>query len=151
MEENQEKQKLQTILAQLTKDQLRFIVALQEYHTKDAAAKAIGIKVATVYNWSAELIDEAARLMALDVATAALELRKRNLIKAMGVKAAGLDSKNENVRQKASTEIIEWEMGKAEQPIKGNLEIGIKHVDYRNGIPVPADGSSDDSETSGKN
>ena len=115
MEENQEKQKLQTILAQLTKDQLRFIVALQEHHTKDAAAKAINVKVATVYNWDASLIDEAARLMALDVVKSAIELRRRNLIKAMGVKAAGLDSKNEIVRQKTATEIIEWETGKAGQ------------------------------------
>ena len=117
MEENQEKQKLQTILAQLTKDQLRFIVALQEHHTKDAAAKAIGVKVATVYNWPADLIDEAARLMALDAVHAAIELRQRNLVKAVGVKVAGLDSKNEIIRQKAATEIMEWELGKASQPI----------------------------------
>jgi len=117
VEENQEKQKLQTILAQLTKDQLRLVVALQEHPSKDAAAKAIGVKVATVYNWPSELIDEAARLMALDVANSALELRKRNLIKAMGVKAAGLDSKNEVVRQKVATEIIEGELGKAQERI----------------------------------
>ena len=117
MEENQEKQKLQKTLAQLTKDQLRFIVALQEHPSKDAAAKAIGVKVATVYNWPADLIDEAARLMALDVVVSAIELRKRNLIKAVGVKAAGLDSKIEQVRQKAATEIMEWELGKAQERI----------------------------------
>ncbi len=142
MEENQEKQKLQTILAQLTKDQLRFIVALQEHHTKDAAAKAIGVKVATVYNWPAELIDEAARLMALDAVRSALELRRRNLIKAMGVKAAGLDSKNESIRQKVATEIIEWENGKAEQPLTGNVNIGVRHIDYRTGITETEDGPS---------
>lgn len=134
MEESQEKQKLQIALAQLTKDQLRFIVALQEHHTKDAAAKAIGVKVATVYNWPAELIDEAARLMALDVANSALELRKRNLIKAMGVKAAGLDSKNEVVRQKVATEIIEGELGKAQERIDHTtggekIEIIVKYAD----------------------
>mgnify|MGYP001575752136 CR=1 FL=1 len=117
MEENQEKQKLQTILAQLTKDQLRLIVALQEHPSKDAAAKAIGVKVATVYNWDSELIDEAARLMALDAVQAAIDLRRRNLIKAAGVKVAGLDSKNELVRQKAATEIMEWELGKAQEHI----------------------------------
>lgn len=119
MEENTEIQKnkaeLAAILARLTKDQLRFIVALQEHPAKNAAAKAIGVKVDTVYNWDNELIDEAARLMALDVAQSALELRKRNLIKAMGVKAAGLDSKNEVVRQKVATEIIEGELGKAKE------------------------------------
>lgn len=122
MEENLEKQKenqekLKAILAQLTKDQLRFVVALQEHPSKDAAAKAIGVKVATVYNWNSALIDEAARLMALDVIESAMELRKRNLVKAMGVKAAGLDSKNEVLRQKVSTEIIEWELGKAQERV----------------------------------
>lgn len=118
MEENQEKQKLQMILAQLTKDQLRLVVALQEYPSKDAAAKAIGVKVATVYNWPSDLIDEAARLMALDVVSSSMELRRRNLIKAMGVKAAGLDSKNETIRQKVATEIIEGELGKAQENFK---------------------------------
>lgn len=112
-----EENKLQKILSQLTKDQLRFVVALQEHPSKDAAAKAIGVKVATVYNWPSELIDEAARLMAMDVMQAALDLRQRNLIKAVGVKAAGLDSKNETVRQKTASEIIEWELGKARQDV----------------------------------
>lgn len=119
----EEKPKLTEILKVLTKDQLRFIVALQEHPSKDAAAKAIGVKPATVYDWPPE-VDEAARLMALDALESAIELRRRNLIKAMGVKAAGLDSKNEAIRQKVATEIIEWEAGKAGQPIdltsKGN-------------------------------
>ena len=117
MEENPEKRQLQTILAQLTKDQLRFVVALQEHITKQAAAKAIGVKVDTVYNWDAELIDEAARLMAFDVAQAAIEMQKRALTKATAVKMAGLDSKNEQVRQKTATEIIEWRLGKARQDV----------------------------------
>ena len=119
----EEKPTLTEILKVLTKDQLRFIVALQEHPSKDAAAKAIGVKPATVYDWPPE-VDEAARLMALDALESAIELRRRNLIKAMGVKAAGLDSKNEAIRQKVATEIIEWEAGKAGQPIdltsKGN-------------------------------
>lgn len=106
--------KLDTILTQLTKDQLRFIVAMQEYPTKDAAAKAIRISPRTVYEWP-PIVDEAARLLALDSLQAARSLRKRNLVKAMGVKAAGLNSKDEKVRQSAATEIIEWELGKAEQ------------------------------------
>lgn len=130
--------KIQEILAQLTKDQLRVVVALQEHKSKEAAAKAVGIPVKTVYNWG-DVIDEAARLVALDAVNATLEIRRGNLAKAMMVKAAGLDSKNEVVRQRTATEIIEWENGKAEQPIAGNLEIGIKHVDYRNGIPEPTE------------
>lgn len=116
-EKNVELQKkLSQILSRLTKNQLRFIVALQEHSSKDEAAKAIGVKLPTVYNWPEE-VDEAARLMAEDVVLATIELRKRNLIKAMGVKAAGLDSKDERVRQNVATEIIEWETGKAPQSV----------------------------------
>lgn len=117
MQENQEKSKLQTILAQLTKDQLRFVVALQEHKSKDAAAKALKFKPDTVYHWDVELIEEASRLMALDTAEYALELRRQALAKAMMVKTAGLDSRNEQVRQKAATEIIEWGLGKAAQSV----------------------------------
>ena len=115
-ETNQEKPKLGQILPQLTKEQLRFIVALQEYPSKDAAAKAIKVKPSTVYAWP-DIVDEAARLLALDAVESALELRRRNLVKAMGVKAAGLDSKNEPLRQKTASEIIEWELGKAAQAV----------------------------------
>ena len=115
-EKSKEKPRLQELLAQLTKDQLRFVVALQEHPTKDAAAKAIKIKPQTAYDWP-DIVDEAARLLALDALESARELRKRNLIKAMGVKAAGLDSKSESVRQKAASEIIEWELGKAQLPV----------------------------------
>lgn len=116
-EENVETQKkLTEILAQLTRNQLRFIVALQEYPGKEEAAKALHIKPSTVYNWPPE-VDEAIKLMAIDAINSALALRKRNLIKAMGVKAAGLDSKDEKIRQNVATEIIEWETGKAKQNV----------------------------------
>ena len=111
-EKNQEKTTLEKILGRLTKDQLRFVVALQEYPTKDAAAKAIRVKPSTTYEWP-DIVDEAARLLALDAVESARLLRRRNLIKAMGVKAAGLNSKDERVRQNSATEIIEWELGKA--------------------------------------
>jgi len=53
--------------------------------------------------------------MATDGLIAALELRRRNLAKAMAVKVKGLDEKDSRLRQSVSTEIIEWEMGKATQ------------------------------------
>lgn len=119
MEENRENQtRLREILAQLTKNQVRLVVALQEYPTKDEAAKAIRLSPKTVYNWKPEtnlLIEEAAKIMAVDVVDSALELRRDNLVKAMAVKAAGLDSDDEAVRQKVATELIEWELGKATQ------------------------------------
>lgn len=126
-------QKIQEVLSRLTKDQLRVVVAMQEHQSKEAAAKVLRIPVKTIYNWG-DIIDEAARLIALDTLNSALEIRRRNLAKAMAVKAAGLDSKSEAVRQKAATEIIEWEIGKANQPVSGEVTIGVKHIDYRTGV-----------------
>src|SRR3972149_9672167 len=107
MQENQEKTRLQTILAQLTKDQLRFVVAMQEHKTKDAAAKSLHLKPDTVYHWDIELIEEAVNLMAADIALSALEQHKLAANKAAAVRIAGLDSKNEIVRQKVADAILD--------------------------------------------
>jgi len=117
-------ERLDEILAKLSKDQIRFVVALQDYPTKKDAAQSIGIQPNTVYGWNGE-IDEAVQLMAQERLEAAQALRRHALMKAIAVKIAGLDSDNELVRQKAATEIIEWELGKANQPldISGNVDI----------------------------
>ena len=112
------------IFSQLTKDQLRFVVAMQECGSKKEAAKNIKVPVKTVYNWP-PIVDEAVKLLALDVAEAARQMRKSALAKAVAVKIAGLDSADERVRQAAATEIIEAELGKARQSIEldGNLDV----------------------------
>ncbi len=107
-------ERLEAILSELSPNQLRFVVARQQYSTDTAAARAIGVKRDVVYRWPA-VVKEAVRLMAEDAVAAALHLRRRALAKAMAVKAAGLDSKDEKVRQSAATEIIEWELGRAAQ------------------------------------
>jgi len=104
-------------LGKLSTDQIRFVVARQEFATDKEAAQEIGIKPDTVYQWKhrGSPIDQAVRLMALDGIVVAKELRRRNLAKAMAVKVAGLDSAKEPTRQSVATEIIEWEMGRATQ------------------------------------
>lgn len=113
--------RLLELLRQLSKDQIRFIVACQDYPNKKYAAKAVGIKSNTVYKWP-DIVNEAAQLMAIEMAGSAAAIRKRNLVKAMMVKVAGLDSSDESIRQKAATEIIEGVLGKAGQ----NLDITTK-------------------------
>ena len=116
--ENSTSGQLGAVLRQLTTDQIRFVVARQEYGTDKEAALAARLKPNTVYQWKSRdnaPIDEAVRLMAMDGIIAASELRRRNLAKAMSVKVAGLDEKNAKLRQDVATEIIEWEMGKATQ------------------------------------
>lgn len=120
--------RLEATLAQLTTDQIRFVVARSVEFSKDhLAAKAIGVSAATVKSWKTDgaPIDEAVRLMARDGLVTALHIRKRNLAKAMAVKVKGLDSDDEKVRQSVATELIEWELGKAtqKQSIDANVHI----------------------------
>lgn len=120
--------RLEEVLRQLTADQKRFVVARQSRTSDRSAAESIEISPNTVKNWKVKgaPIDEAVDLMALDGVVMALLVRRENLAKAMLVKIAGLDSDNEATRQRASTEIIEWELGKAMQPtkLKGTGEKG---------------------------
>lgn len=115
-------EQLDNILAQLTTDQIRFVIARQECATDKEAAEAIGIKPDTVYHWPA-LVKETVRLMAEDGLVVARHIRRRNLAKAMMVKVAGLDSGDERLRQNVATEIVEWEMGRAAQPHEGDIVI----------------------------
>lgn len=113
-------EQLSALLGQLNTNQLRYIVARQEYPTKGEAAEAIGIQPDTVYRWP-EIVEEAARLMAGDGVLVAYEMRRRALPKAMAVKIAGLDSENERLRQDVATEIIESELGRPGQTIDLNM------------------------------
>ena len=49
-------------------------------------------------------------------------VRKRNLLKAIMVKVAGLDSSDESIRQKVASELIEWELGTATKTQAINLD-----------------------------
>jgi len=128
-----------TILERLTFDQIRFIVARQHLSTDKAAAEEVGIKPDTIKKWKhrGAPIDTAVRLMKLDSIALAREIRSRNLAKAMAVKVAGLDSDDDRMRQGVATEIIEWEMGKAEQPQKhkGTGDKGQIVIQYTGNVP----------------
>ena len=119
-QEESSSDELQQVLDKLTIDQIRFIVARQQFSTDKEAAIEIGVKPDTVYQWKHKgiPIDEAVRLMAVDGLVVAQHVRRKALSKAMLVKVGGLDSDQERTRQSAATEIIEWEMGKAKQALE---------------------------------
>jgi hypothetical protein len=107
---------LEALLAGMSTDQIRFVVARQHFATDKEAAEEVGLEPNSVYHWpNKEQINEAVRLMAYDGLIAAKHIRHRNLAKAMSVKVAGLDTEDERLRQNVATEIIEWEMGRATQ------------------------------------
>jgi len=115
--ESQLTEELTAIAEQLTVDQMRFVQARQEHNTDKAAAESLEISPDTIKSWKRKgyPIDRACELMAQDGLIFAASVRRKNLLKAMLVKVAGLDSDDERLRQAVSTEIVEWEMGKATQ------------------------------------
>ena len=117
--ETENASRLAEILKRLNVVQVRFCVARCEARTDKEAAETIGITQGVVKgrhdDGAKDLVDEAVRLMAYDGVITALEIRRRNLAKAMAIKASGLESPNEKIRQDAATELIEWELGKAIQ------------------------------------
>jgi len=81
------------------------------------AAKRAKVSINTVNTWrkSGVPIDEAVSLLADDGIIMAEEILHDALIEAAEVKAAGLRSRDERVKQGASSEIIDRNMGKATQ------------------------------------
>lgn len=121
--ETSNSKRIEEILSELIPDQLRFVVARLHAHTDKEAAKEIGISPSTAYGWpNKSIIDEAILLINAEPIDAAREIRKKNLVKAMMVKAKGLDSKDERLAQATATEIIEWELGKAKQAIDAHID-----------------------------
>jgi len=121
---------LRAALAQLSTDQIRFVVARQHCDSDKEAAEECKIKVDTVYHWP-DVVREAARLMAFDGVIVAAEVLRRNVAKAAMIKAQGLESKDERVRQDAATEILDREIGKPvqRQQQSGAIETAVKLVE----------------------
>jgi len=122
---NDTSSELDAMLARLSIDQVRFVVARSEVSTDKEAAQNIRVSPESVKRWKREgaPIDETLRLLAHDGVVTALHLRKRNLAKAMAVKVAGLDDPDSKVRQGVATEVIEWELGSAVQKQEHTVKV----------------------------
>ena len=107
-------ERLSEIWNNLTRNQRRFAVAMQEYSTKKDAAISIGLEPDTVYRWNG-IVDEAVELLSNDVAVAAYSILESYGVKAAMIKAGGLDSDTEKVRQDSSSEIMDRILGKPTQ------------------------------------
>jgi len=105
---------LELLLKTLTTEQLRFVVARQQYSSDAETARQIKVAKQTVSAWG-EPVQRAVKLMAMDGVIVARERMRRALAEAISVKVEGLRSRNENVKQNAATEIIDRAIGKATQ------------------------------------
>jgi hypothetical protein len=109
----------------LTDVQWRYVTTMIDNpdFTKKQGAKAVGLRPATIYNWP-DHVGAAIEKAREDMHSAALTVRKNALLKAMRVKLALLDNKDARIRDKAATDILEWELGKASQPLTGTGKDG---------------------------
>jgi hypothetical protein len=117
--------------SQLSDNQWRFVTAMVENpaFTKKEAAEHIGLKPKTVYRWD-DIVNQAVEHARANIHSAAIGMRKQAVLKAVAVKIALLDSEDENIRSKAASEIIDWELGRAtqKQEIAGEGGGAIEHV-----------------------
>jgi hypothetical protein len=118
---------LESILALLSHDQLRYITARLQTASKSDAAKAIGLKPNTCSHWPA-YVERAVILIQQEQITTARHILEHTLVKAMMVKIAGLDSPKEQTRQAVATEIIEWNLGRPRQ--QTDLAVKLDDTDY---------------------
>jgi hypothetical protein len=113
----------------LSDTQWRYVTAMLDNpsFSKADGARHIEIKPDTVYKWG-NVVDDAIAAAREDMHRAALTVRKQSLLKAMRVKLALLDSDNEGIRNRAATDILEWELGKAAQPLGTKDADGVTKV-----------------------
>jgi len=142
---------LDQMLGKLSIEQVRFVVARCEVSTDKEAAARIGIAAVTPKRWKRDgvPIEEVLQLMVQDGVTTALHLRRRHLAKAMQVKVAGLNAKNERLRQSVASEIIEWSLGRANQPVSGPGGGPIEVSDARDKLMALVAAQDDAGEKSG--
>lgn len=117
---------LAATLALLSRSQLRLVVYLMKHGgTKAAACKALDIPYETAKDWG-PIIDQAVTLLLQEQLQGAREILRGALVEAAMVKIKGLESGDEKIRQNAATELIEWALGKATQPVNGSVTTAVK-------------------------
>jgi len=114
IQKTQQKSTSEGVFSLLSDSQWRFVAVMvaNPDFTKADAARALKIKPNTVYAWP-DHVNAAIEQARIDVHEAAVNARKQALLEAIRVKIAGLRSRSESIRQKAASEIIEWELGRA--------------------------------------
>lgn len=133
--ETQEKsisERLRDIWGQLSRNQRKYVVATQECATKKEAAELVGIQPDTVYRWPS-IVDEAVELFSINVEQAVLGVLESAAAKAAMVKAKGLDSTDEKVRQAVATEILDRNLGKP--TLRQSINQSNVNIDYKTLTP----------------
>lgn len=123
--------RLEEIKRALSPDQLRYLNERVLCRKDAEAARNIGLSPNTVYSWpEKKLLAEAVNLILSDGVDVSREILKRNLAKAARVKADGLDSRKEAIKQASATEILDRFHGRPTQSINANVTADVTVKGY---------------------
>lgn len=105
-----------------------FVVALSISRSKTEAVKRIRMSMAWLESQPKDIVEKCEELadeMRMEPLLLARTILSEGLVKATMVKVQGLDSRKEALRQRVATEIIERNLGKANQPQTKNVTVEI--------------------------
>jgi hypothetical protein len=118
---------LRTELDQLEDARLAYVMARSKVNSDRQGYLDAGIAKATFYLWPSEQrekLNELAQQLKRETATRALMVLQDATEDAALVKAAGLKSRDERVKQAAATEILDRTIGKALTTVDVNVKQG---------------------------
>ena len=119
---------LKTLLDNLEDSRLDYVMARSRCRNTSEALREGNISRNTFYGWDEEeriRLDGLAQRFKRETAARALMILQDAAAEAAEVKVSGLKSRDERVKQAASTEILDRAVGKTEQPVSGELTIHV--------------------------
>ena len=126
---------LKTEIEQLDDDLKRaYVLERSKVNTDKAGYENAGFSRGTFYNWSTEerdYLNNLAQRVRTEVSLQIMMRLQEAGLDAVEVKIGGLKARNENIKQKSSTEILEWLIGKPTQKVDAKTE-----VTGKNGEPL---------------
>jgi len=112
---------IKAVLAKLSAKEVEYVMERSRTRSDRAAYLAVGLPKGTFFKWSQErrdyLNDVAARIRS-EVAVRAILVLQDSAEEAARIKADGLKSRNEHIRQTAASDILDRTIGKATQRIE---------------------------------
>jgi hypothetical protein len=109
---------LQTEIDQLEDQRLDYVMARSKVNSDSAGYRDAGISKSWFYSWPVEereKLNKLAQRVKRETAVMAMMKLANAVDRAAEIKIAGLESRNENIKQSASTEILDRVVGRPTQ------------------------------------
>lgn len=112
---------LQTELNNLEEREFTYVIARSKFNSDNKAIKDCGISSSTFYSWEEnkrEKLNELAQRFKRETGIRVLMIMQDNAERAAKTVTNLMDSRNENIKLKASQEVLDRSVGKAAQPVE---------------------------------